>query len=529
MIINMGRVLKNTALRFSDKTALFNVERNRKLSFWQLHELTNKVSNILSDKFEFKEGDKYATLLENDNLSLLHYWMAKSLSTALWLAIRDSLDEHLYQIDYVRPKLIFIETKLIPKYYKPFCERNIKIICMDDENEGIKDEFKNIYFFWNLVDDAAPSETGVEYVADDVDKHIFLLRFTGGTTGKGKCAMYSLSNILSAACNSSNYSEVFPYDNPKALVSTPITHAAGAIMLPVYFRGGTIITLNKPDIETICRTVEKEKIELIYTVPTVLYRMLDLGLPKKYDLSSLKTIRYGTQSISTSKLEALIEQFGRIFVQGYAATESWVPCTILGRNEHAIETEEDRKRLNSVGRAAPGVEIQIVGEDNQELPVNEKGEIWIRGPHTVQGYYNDRKQTKENFSENGFWKSGDIGYIDETGFLYLVDRKKDMIVSGGFNIYSNEVENCLNSNPAVEQSVAVGIPDEVWGEAVHAEVIKKKGVKITENELIEFCKERIARYKAPKKITFVKELPLSSVGKVLRRVVREKYLNKKND
>lgn len=384
----------------------------------------------------------------------------------------------------------------------------------------------SVYNFWELIDESSSSDPNMEYVSDDVNKHICLLRFTGGTTGEGKCAMYSLSNFLSAATNSSWYSEVFPFDNPKVLLSTPITHASGSMVLPVYFTGGTIVTLNRVDIELMCQTIGKEKIDLLHAVPTVLYRILDMGVAKKYDLRSLKIIRYGASPISPSKLEALIKEFGRIFVQGYAASESWIPCTILGRGDHDFATEIGKKRLSSLGRVVPGMEVKISDEKGREVPIGKEGEIWIRGPITIQGYYNDPAQTEDNFSEDGFFKSGDIGYMDNEGFIYLVDRKKDMIVSGGFNVYATEVENCLNSHSAVKGSVVVGIPDDYWGEAVQAEVVLKEGVRITEIELINYCKEHIARYKVPKAIKFVTELPLSPVGKPLRRVVREKYWDK---
>ena len=519
MISNMGRLLRQTALRFSDKIAVINVERNRRFTFWQLHELTNKACNMLRDTFGLREGDAYATLLENDNMSLLHLWMTKGWCTELWLSMRDSLEEHLYQIDYVKPRLVFIESNLLSQYYDFLSERNIAIIYMDKLDALMR----NTYYFWELMEKSSPEETDVEYVADDVNKHICLLRFTGGTIGKGKCAMYSLSNILSASCNSSNFSEVFPHDNPKILVSTPITHASGTMILPAHFRGGTVITLNRPDIDTICKTVEREKVEVIYTVPTVLYRMIDMDLQKKYDLSNLKIIRYGTSPISLSKLEDLIKEFGRIFVQGYAGTETWIPGTTLGRNEHNVKTKAGKKRLNSVGRPVPGVEIKIADVNGHELPIGEKGEIWMRSPHTIQGYYNDPKQTKENFSENGFWKSGDIGFMDHEGFLCLLDRKKDMIISGGFNVYPAEVENCLNSHPAVANSGVIGIPHDDWGEAVHAEVVLKQGIEISQEQLINYCKQHIARYKAPKTIKFVDELPLTPIGKVSKREMRKKY------
>jgi acyl-CoA synthetase (AMP-forming)/AMP-acid ligase II len=517
MILNMGRILRQLSLTFSNNVALVNIERDRRLTYSELHEVTNRASNMLRDKFGLGERDVYATLLENDNMSLLHVWMAKSLCTGLLLGMRDSFDEHCTQIEYVKPRLIFIEKHLVPRYYEWLKDQKMTIICMDEPDP----EWEGVYYFWAVIEEASPSETNAEYVVDDCNEHIYLLRFTGGTTSTGKCVMFSVSNFFGFGFNSIQYSEVFPYDSPKALLSPPITHAAGGLLIPVFFKGGTILTMNRPDVEMISRIVEKEKVDLIYTVPTVLYRMLELDLPKKYDLSSLKTIRYGGSPISPSKLGELVKQFGMIFVQAYGSTETWTPPVILGRKDHGV-----KNKLNSVGRPVPGIEVKISDDKGNEMPIGENGEIYIRGFHITKGYYKDPNQTKENFTENCFWKSGDIGYMDQDGFLYLVDRKKDMIISGGFNVYAKEVEDCLNSHPAVRMSAVVGIPDEYWGEAVYAEVVLKEKESICEEELIDYCKQHIAKYKAPKSITFVDELPLSSVGKVLRRAVKEKLWEK---
>jgi fatty-acyl-CoA synthase len=518
MILNPTRILGQTALRYANEMAVVNYERGRRFTFKELHDLTNRGCNMLLEKFKLGEGNIIATLLKNDNMSLLCTLSMKTSCTSLWLGIMESIKEHLYQIDYVKPSLIFIEKSMLEQYHAPLAERNIIMIAMDPPDRPME----NVYNFWDLLGESSPADPDVQFVTDDVSKHVWLLKFTGGTTGRGKCAMYSLSNYMSSGTNLS-YSEVFPFARPKTLLCTPITHAASAMIIPVYFLGGAIITLNRAEIGLFCRAIEKEKIEAIYTVPTVLYRMIDRGLTKEYDLSSLKTIRYGASPISPAKLEELIARFGSIFVQGYASTEAWVPGTILARNEHDTSTEAGRKRLTSVGRPVPGMEFKIAGDTGDEKPIGVEGEIWIRGPHTITGYYNDPEQTKKGFSEDGFWKSGDIGYMDHDGFVYLVDRKKDMIISGGFNVYATEVENCINAHPAVDQSVVVGIPDDQWGEIVHAEVILKMGAVTSKQDLIDHCKQSISRYKVPKSIEFVEALPLSSVGKLLRREVRKKY------
>ena len=519
MYINVARLMRQTARRYWDQPALVNVERDRVFSFGRLHKLTNRITHVLEAGFGLGEGDCYATLLENDNMGLFHLWMAKAMPTALWLGILDSKRDHLAQLDWVGAKLVFMETRLVEEYYQDLRERGISVVAMDRPEHTPE----GVYYFWDLVERASAEEPDHEFAYDDPARHVAVLRYTGGTTGRPKCTMYSIANMYSAGLNPIHYTELFPFDRPKAILSTPITHASGATVLPVHFKGGQVITLNRADIDAMCRTVEQTAADMIYTVPTVLYRMLDMKLPDKYQLGSLKTIRYGSSPISPSKLEALLGQFGKIFVQGYASTESWPPATILGRDEHAFETEEQRRILKSVGNPVPGVEVMICDDDGNELGPGQEGEIRIRGGNTISGYYRDPEQTGANFSENGFWKSGDIGHCDEQGRIFLVDRKKDMIITGGFNVYAQEVENVLNAHPAVQNSTVVGVPHEYWGEAVCGVVMKKPDAKVTQEELIAFCKENLTRYKAPKSIEFVSELPLSAVGKVLRREVRKRY------
>ena len=385
----------------------------------------------------------------------------------------------------------------------------------------------DIYYFWDLVEETPGTEFSYDFVSNDTYQHISVLRFTGGTTGKAKCAMYSQSNLWVWGCNPAHYYETFPYDHPRAMLFSPLNHAAsGSVVIPVHIKGGTIITLNKADTEMIGQAIAEEKTQMIYTVPTVLYRILDINLPRKYDLSSLRTIRYGAASISPSKLKTLLAVFGQIFVQGYGSTECWPSITILARKDHGTENEEQVRKLSSIGRPFPGEEVIICDDEGEQVPTGQKGELWVRGINTIQGYYKDPDQTRQNFSEKGFWKSGDIGYMDEEGYVYLVDRKKDMIITGGFNVYATEVENCINSHPDIKNSAVFGIPDDYWGERVCAEVVLREGTRITQEELNVYCKGRLSGYKVPKTMRFVDELPLSPAGKVLKRLIRERYLGK---
>jgi acyl-CoA synthetase (AMP-forming)/AMP-acid ligase II len=511
MNINFGQLMLQTARQFRDREALVNVERNRRFTFMELHLLTNRISNMMRDRFGLGFGDIYINLAENDNCSLVNMWMLKGAVTGAWLNYRDSYEEHVRQIEKVKPKLAFVEVDLVEKYYPLLHGMGCEVVSMDDPSE----EKEGLHYFWDLVDEASDAETGIEY---DIDEHLPLFRFTGGTTGKGKCAMYTAGNILAGA-------QQFHGDPANSLRSgmrhvhvTPVTHGAGVFILPVFFKGGTNLTQNLPDLKTFCETVQKEKLTSTLLIPTLLYLFLETDFHTQYDLSTLETVYYGAAPMSPDKLVALKEKFGNIFLQGYGSTEAWPMITLLSQEEH----EGDPKWLGSAGSPMPGVEIKIMDDDGNEVPIGDTGEIWMRSRPVVQGFFDNPEQTAEEF-QDGYWKSGDMGYIDDAGRIYIVDRKKDMIITGGFNVYAIEVEAALNAHPDVLMSAVVGVPHEKWGEAIQAEVVLKEGAKLSEEDLIAFCKEKTSKYKAPKAIAFVEELPTSGVGKVLRREVRQKY------
>ncbi|GLC95137.1 hypothetical protein Tamer19_45450 [Cupriavidus sp. TA19] len=237
-----------------------------------------------------------------------------------------------------------------------------------------------------------------------------------------------------------------------------------------------------------------------------------------------RTLAYGASPMSPAKLRQAQERFGNIFMQIYGATEILHAVGVLSKADHLTATE---KQLGSAGRILPGVEIMIVDDQGKEVRQGETGEIWLRCRGTISGYYNDPEGTAGEFT-SGLWKSGDLGRIDDEGFLYLVDRKKDMIITGGFNVYAIEVEAALNSRPAVSNSAVIGIPHEEWGESLHAEVVVKAGAQLTAEELLDHVKGRLGRFKVPKSVVFVEALPVSVVGKVLRRHLREKYWKDKD-
>lgn len=516
MKINFSNHFQALADKFGDREALVNVERNRRYSFRELHRLTNRIVNMMSDKLGLGEGDCFLNILDNDNMSLLHFpTIFKGAATGVFTNYRDSIDEHSWQLDYARPKVVFIENALLDSHYTMLRNHGATVVCMDP----ITEPRDGLYYFWDLIEGVSEENPNID--VDDRD-HTALIRFTGGTTGKGKPAAYSLDNWF--GCRDSFYAmpdSDWSCDG-RFLHIAPISHGSGLLVLPSLYKGTCTVTLNEPDLVSYCQTIESERISHSMLVPTILYRLLELSEAQQFDLTSLKTMFYGAAPMSPAKLKLLQQKFGNIFVQIYGATEHCAASLSLSKAAHCLVSEADEARLASAGQPVSGIEVIIVDDSGQPVSPGEVGEIWLRSRATIQGYYKNPEKTAEEFAE-GYWKSGDMARMDEQGFIYIVDRKKDMIISGGFNIYATEVEAVVNSHPAVLMSAVVGVPHDEWGEAVHAEIMLREGASIENSQLIGYVKEKLGKYKAPKTVKVVNQLPTSVVGKVLRRNVRDQY------
>ena len=519
MKIDFSIISECLADAFGEREAIVNIERNRRYSFREYHGLTNRIVNMMHTRLGIDHGDFYLCILENDNLSLTSYYTAfKGKGCVCYTNYRDSLDEHAWQVDYVKPKAVFMETKLLPTHHQMLRERGVTIVCMDSLADG-SDEYEGVLYFWELLDGVSDANPNVEH---DDREDTLALRFTGGTTGKGRCAAYSIDNWL--MCRDSFYALPEPlwYPDVRFLHMAPLSHGSGMMSLPTLFRGACTVTMNVPDLAALCRNIEAERITSTFLVPTILYRLLDLPEAQAADLSTLDTVYYGAAPMSPTKLKLLQKSFGNIFVQLYGATEHAAVSLSLPKYAHRAETADQEAQLAAAGLPLPGVEILIMNDDGSPVAQGEIGEIWIRSRAICLGYYLNPEGTAKEF-EKGYWKSADMGYMDQKGFVYIVDRKKDMIISGGFNIYATEVEAAINAHPDVLMSAVIGVPHEDWGEAVHAEVVLREGLTLEPDELIAFVKAGLGKYKAPKTVKFTDELPVSAVGKVLRRQVRKKY------
>ena len=351
---------------------------------------------------------------------------------------------------------------------------------------------------------------------------IFALLTTSGTTGRPKGVMATQLNYESTMA-SFNATMSFA-EPPVHLVAAPLTHAAGLFAATMLAQGGTQLILPRADPALILEWIEKFKVSAMFLPPTLIYMLLSHPDIRKYDYSSMRYFVYGAAPMSAEKLREASSVFGPVFFQIYGQMEALMMMSTMSPAEHqeALSDPGKQKRLMSAGRPGPYVTVGVMDDNGNLLPSGQAGEIVCRGNIVMRGYYNNPAATSE-VSQFGWHHTGDIGKFDEDGFLYLVDRKKDMIISGGFNVYPSEVEQVIWTHPAVQDCAVVGIPDEKWGEAVTAIVEVKPGKTVSAEELIVLCKEKLGGVKAPKSVHFWANLPRSSVGKVLKREIRQKF------
>jgi len=344
------------------------------------------------------------------------------------------------------------------------------------------------------------------------------LAYTGGTTGRSKGVMLPHRVVTTMA--TLLYAD---WDWPaeiRFLAATPISHAAGVTLYPVMMRGGFTRLVQGFEAESYCRVVAEEKITAVFLVPTLIYALIDApALRQRYDLSSIDMIVYGAAPMSPDRLREGIDIFGPVFVQLYGQTEAPQCITTMRKVDHDISKPG---RLGSCGRPNPLVDVKLFDSEMREVAVGEPGEICVRGTLVMDGYWK-RPEATEEALRGGWLHTGDVAVKDEEGYFYIVDRTKDMIISGGFNIYPREVEDALMSHHAVASAAVIGIPDGKWGEAVKAFVVLKEGARQDAAELQAHVKAKRGAPWSPKSIDFVEAIPVTGLGKIDRKALRAPY------
>tara|TARA_A100001037_G_scaffold205007_1_gene183411 strand:- start:1408 stop:2964 length:1557 start_codon:yes stop_codon:yes gene_type:complete len=433
----------------------------------------------------------------------------------VWVPInaRNAIAENAFILNNNEAEFLFYHSDL---------EENIKVI--SEECPGIK-----TYVCLDRPGADAPSFadliSGHEGEAPDFpDKadDICGIFPSGGTTGRPKGILWT--NQLFETMVAAMVAHMPPSKPPVHLCAAPMTHAAGVTAMSLMAFGTTNVIMNGIQLPQLMENIETYGVTNLFLPPTAIYMMLAHPDVRNYDYSSLEYFLYAAAPMSVEKLKEAIDVFGPIMAQSYGQAEAPMICTYLTPEQH-IEALESNKvhRLASCGQPCLLTPVEIMDDDENILPPDERGEIVVRGSLVMAGYFKNKEATDEITTSKGWHRTGDIGLKDEDGFIYIVDRKKDMIISGGFNIYPSEIEQVVWGHEAVQDCAVIGVPDEKWGEAVKAIIELKPGQSATEDEIVTLCKDELGSVKAPKTVEFWDELPRSPVGKVRKKDMREKF------
>jgi len=341
--------------------------------------------------------------------------------------------------------------------------------------------------------------------------------YSGGTTGKPKSI--GGTHAIASEVQRIVLAEWEWPDPPHALLCSPLSHAGATLFMPTLLRGGTLLVLPRFEPGAVLRAIQDHRVNCSLMVPSMIYALLDHPDLDTFDLSSLETIFYGGSLMSPVRLKEAIERIGPVFSQFYGQAEAPMVVTLMRKAEHLLD---DPARLASCGRALPWNEVGLLDDHNQPVPPGTPGEMCVRGPLVMTGYRNEPDLTAAVF-DGGWLHTGDIAVQEPDGFLRIVDRKKDMIVSGGFNIFPREIEDILVSHPAVAQAVVIGTPDPKWGEAVTAIVQLRPSGQASAADLTALVAERKGSYQAPKRVEFVDAIPLTPVGKPDKKALRTQF------
>jgi acyl-CoA synthetase (AMP-forming)/AMP-acid ligase II len=505
----LADMLDNNALKFPDHTAFvfgeqrvthaeFRARAARLASAWQRLGLKrqDRVGILSQNRLEFQEV--YGSCEMAGFITATVNW-------------RLAIPEMVYIINDGGAKVLvfeaaYAETVAAMKDQLTSVEH---YVCIGGEAEGAAD-------YEEVLASGDPAELTLRPRPDDVA----YLIYTSGTTGRPKGVMLTHAGQCAAA-------EILGSDqrmsaDDRMLIMMPLFHiGAKVIQLSQHWRAGTVVLLPGFDRDAILDAIEAEKITVTHMAPTMIQMLLESPRAGATDTSSLRMIVYAAAPMPLPVLKHGLKVFGPVFQQQFGQTEG-LGTTLLAHQHKPDGNARDLEILTSVGQASPRVGLRIVDDAGVDLPPGEVGEILLTSPAVMKGYWNNTAATIDTLRD-GWVHTGDVGKVDHEGFLYLVDRKKDMIISGGENIYSREVEEAVVHNDQVSEAAVIGVRDDKWGEAVMAIVVLKPGAQITADELIEYCKTRIASYKKPRQVTFVDEIVKLASGKVDKVRLRQLY------
>jgi fatty-acyl-CoA synthase len=373
----------------------------------------------------------------------------------------------------------------------------------------------------NIADDLcklAETFQPARLIAPKIDgSTVARLSYSGGTTGKPKAL--AISHRVSAACLQIMLGEWEWPSPPRVLSCAPLSHAGSAMVLPTLLKQGTIMIQPSFDPVAVMQAIQDFRINCMLVVPTMIYALLDHPRFSEFDLSSLETVFYGASAISPARLKEAIARIGPVFCQFYGQAEAPMGITVLRKAEHDVS---DMQRLASCGRPVTSIRVELLDAQGQPVPDGEPGEICVQGPIVMDGYRDNAELTAEAL-RGGWLHTGDVAVRDPGGFLRIVDRTKDMIVTGGFNVYPREIEDIICEHPAVSQVAVIGVPHAKWGEAIKALVVAKPGASVNIDELVAMVAARKGSFQAPKSVELIDSIPQTAVGKPDKKALRARF------
>jgi long-chain acyl-CoA synthetase len=504
--------LKRTVASNASKTAV--ICGSARPSFKELSERVNRLSSALGN-LGISRGDRVAVLALNCHRFLEFYYAVPQMGAVIVpVNFRLPPQEIKYILDHSGARAVAVDAALTPTL-----ESVSSTLETVEHRISISDSPKEDYIdYEELLARGSPEFDAIEVGEDD----LLGLFYTSGTTAEPKGVMLTHKNVAANVAHSEPYWEHEPGDI--YLHAAPMFHLAdGATVYSNIARGVTQACIARFEPAPVLEMIERERVTTMVLVPTMINFLLQVENLGSYDLSSLRHITYGASPIAPDLLRRAIDRFGCRFGQGYGLTEAAPLLTVLTADDHIITDEKSERRLASCGKPVTGVDVRVVKEDGSEVRAGEVGEIIARGPNIMAGYWKREEDTK-NAIIDGWLHTGDLATVDEDGYIYLVDRKKDMIVTGGENVYSTEVEAALYAHPAVKEAAVIPVPHADWGEAVHACISLRAGAEATPAGLIDFCRHRLASYKIPRSVEIIEgELPKGGTGKILKKQLRERY------
>ncbi|MEW5009656.1 MAG: AMP-binding protein [Cycloclasticus sp.] len=500
-------MIRNALWRHASKTAV--VIDSRRYSYKELDELSDHLAAHLADQGVVKQ-DRVAILLRN----CIEY-VISDLAIIKLGAVKVPLNEMLsksdvaYMLKHSAAKALLLHRSLSNKLDE--AELAGSALTHRLEVNDLAGAVKPKHTDWNTLFAGELSQVEWQPVGPD-DTAVIL--YTGGTTGRPKGVMHSHGAMMINGLSHLVHGEIS--EGEKLLLISPLPHSAGFFLQAALLQGATAYVQSKFDPEAALKTISDDGITWTFMVPTMIYRLLDAYQPAQHNISSLRTLVYGAAPITHVRLREVLDKFGPVLLQLFGQTEVPNFATKLSKADHLNE-----KFLGSCGQPIITADVRIGDAEGKELAFGEVGEIMARSPYTLSSYYNAPDKTAEVYA--GEWiKTGDVGYQLDSGHVFIVDRSKDMIISGGMNVYSSEVENVVQQFPGVKQVMVIGTPHKDWGEAVCAAIVPAND-GLDEKALIAFCKDKLAAYKVPKTIDLIEEIPLTAYGKPDKKSLRVKY------